>query len=193
VADRAFGIRIPKVESVGDVERVTARAPGKPIICAIESARGVLAAQEIAAVPGVRFLAMGGVDLQRDLNTSGGNLQTLVTCVPHSCEVVVAGDVSDLPNKNSLPCKGFTSSIGIIRRSVAPTLAWTLRSTNCIESTFSMPMLRGAYYVLVFAKGAFPDELDRPEGELKRGSRLHVGRRPVILSLRRQGVVVDHG
>ena len=42
-----------------------------------ESARGVLAAQEIAAVPGVRFLAMGGVDLQRDLNTSGGNLQTL--------------------------------------------------------------------------------------------------------------------
>ena len=77
VADRAFGIRIPKVESAGDVEWVTARAPGKPIICAIESARGVLAAAQIAAVPGVRFLAMGGVDLQRDLNTSGGNLQTL--------------------------------------------------------------------------------------------------------------------
>ena len=77
VADRAFGIRIPKVESAADVEWVTARAPGKPIICAIESARGVLAAQEIAAVPGVRFLAMGGVDLQRDLNTTGGNLQTL--------------------------------------------------------------------------------------------------------------------
>ena len=77
VADRAFGIRIPKVESPSDVEWVTARAPGKPIICAIESTRGVLAAQQIAAVPGVRFLAIGGVDLQRDLNTSGGNLQTL--------------------------------------------------------------------------------------------------------------------
>ena len=77
VADRAFGIRIPKVESAADVEWVTKRAPGKPIICAIESARGVLAAQQIAAVPGVRFLAMGGVDLQRDLNTTGGNLQTL--------------------------------------------------------------------------------------------------------------------
>jgi citrate lyase subunit beta/citryl-CoA lyase len=48
-----------------------------PIICAIESARGVLAAQEIAGTPGVRLLAMGGVDLQCDLNTSGGNLQTL--------------------------------------------------------------------------------------------------------------------
>ncbi len=77
VADRAVGIRIPKVESACDVEWVAARAPGLPIICAIESARGVLAAQDIAAAPGVRFLAMGGVDLQRDLNTSGGNLQTL--------------------------------------------------------------------------------------------------------------------
>lgn len=73
----AYGIRIPKVESADDVRWVTSRAPGKPIICAIESARGLLAAQEIAATPGVRYLAMGGVDLQRDLNTSGGNLQTL--------------------------------------------------------------------------------------------------------------------
>jgi citrate lyase subunit beta/citryl-CoA lyase len=77
VGELAFGIRIPKVESAAEVEWVIARAPGKPIICAVESARGVLAAQEIAAVPGVRFLAMGGVDLQRDLNTTGGNLQTL--------------------------------------------------------------------------------------------------------------------
>jgi len=77
VAEHAFGIRIPKVESAADVGWVTDRAPGRPIICAIESARGVLAAQEIAATPGVRFLAMGGVDLQRDLNTTGGNLQTL--------------------------------------------------------------------------------------------------------------------
>ena len=77
VGDRAYGIRIPKVESAADVAWVTSRAPGKPLICAIESARGVLAAQEIAMAPGVRYIAMGGVDLQRDLNTSGGNLQTL--------------------------------------------------------------------------------------------------------------------
>ena len=72
----AYGIRIPKVESAADVRWVAERAPGKPFICAIESARGVLAAQEIAAAPGVRHLAMGGVDLQRDLNTTGGNAQT---------------------------------------------------------------------------------------------------------------------
>jgi len=77
VAERAFGIRIPKTESPEDVSWVAERAPGKPIICAIESARGVLAAQEIAAVPGVRHLAMGGVDLQRDLHAGNGNLHTL--------------------------------------------------------------------------------------------------------------------
>jgi citrate lyase subunit beta / citryl-CoA lyase len=77
VGKRAFGIRIPKAESADDVRWVAGRAPGKPIICAIESARGVLAAAEIAAVPGVRHLAMGGVDLQNDLNAGNGNLQTL--------------------------------------------------------------------------------------------------------------------
>jgi citrate lyase subunit beta/citryl-CoA lyase len=77
VAERAIGIRIPKTESADEVDWVTRQAPGKPIICAIESARGVLAAQEIAAVPGVRHLAMGGVDLQRDLNAGNGNMQTL--------------------------------------------------------------------------------------------------------------------
>lgn len=77
VAERAYGIRIPKTESAEDVAWVAERAPGKPIICAIESARGVLAAYEIACAPGVRNLAMGGVDMQRDLHAGNGNLQTL--------------------------------------------------------------------------------------------------------------------
>ncbi len=77
VADRALGIKIPKTESPDDVAWVADRAPGKPLICAIETARGVLAAQYIAAVPGVQHLAMGGLDLQRDLAAGNGNLHTL--------------------------------------------------------------------------------------------------------------------
>jgi citrate lyase subunit beta / citryl-CoA lyase len=77
VSAAAYGIRIPKVESSEDVAWVAERAPGKPLICAIETARGVLGATEIAAVPGVRHLAMGGVDLARDLSATSGNLQTL--------------------------------------------------------------------------------------------------------------------
>jgi citrate lyase subunit beta / citryl-CoA lyase len=77
VAGLAAGIRIPKAESPDDVQWVHGRAPGTPLICAIESARGLLAAQEIAAVPGVRHLSMGGVDLRRDLGAGDGDLQTL--------------------------------------------------------------------------------------------------------------------
>jgi citrate lyase subunit beta/citryl-CoA lyase len=77
IRDRAVGIRIPKVESADDVRWVTDRAPGPPLICAIESARGILAASEIASVSGVRQLSLGGVDLRRDLGATDGNLQTL--------------------------------------------------------------------------------------------------------------------
>ena len=73
----AAGIRIPKVESAEDVQWVADRAPGTPLICAIETARGVLAATEIATVPGVRHLSMGGVDLRRDLDTGDGDLPML--------------------------------------------------------------------------------------------------------------------
>jgi citrate lyase subunit beta/citryl-CoA lyase len=77
VAGFAAGIRIPKVESPADVEWVRERAPDTPLICAIETARGLMAAPEIATVPGVRHLSLGGVDLRRDLGATDGNLQTL--------------------------------------------------------------------------------------------------------------------
>jgi citrate lyase subunit beta/citryl-CoA lyase len=77
VAGRATGIRIPKTESAHDVHWVADRLPDTPLICAIETARGVLAAQEIASVSGVHHLAVGGVDLQRDLNCGPGDLPTL--------------------------------------------------------------------------------------------------------------------
>ncbi|MEA2384114.1 MAG: citrate lyase subunit beta / citryl-CoA lyase [Solirubrobacteraceae bacterium] len=73
VGGLAAGIRIPKVESAKDVAWVAERAPRVPLICAIESARGVLAAAEIATAPGVRHLSMGGVDLRRDLNAGAGD------------------------------------------------------------------------------------------------------------------------
>jgi citrate lyase subunit beta/citryl-CoA lyase len=77
VAGKAAGIRVPKCESAADITWVARRAPGAPLICAIETARGLLAAEGIAAVPGVQQLGIGGVDLQRDLHTGGGNLATL--------------------------------------------------------------------------------------------------------------------
>jgi citrate lyase subunit beta/citryl-CoA lyase len=79
VAPLAAGLRLPKVESAEDVQWVADRCgpDTPPLICAIESARGLLAAQEIAAVPGVRHLSIGGVDLRRDLHTGDGELPML--------------------------------------------------------------------------------------------------------------------
>jgi citrate lyase subunit beta/citryl-CoA lyase len=73
----AAGIRIPKVESAEHVQWVRDRAPDTPLICAIETARGLMAAHEIAHIDGVRNLSLGGVDLRRDLGATDGNLQTL--------------------------------------------------------------------------------------------------------------------
>lgn len=77
IAGLAAGIRIPKVESAADVRWVRDRAPGTPLICAIETARGLTTAHEIAQVDGVRHLSLGGVDLRRDLGATDGTLQTL--------------------------------------------------------------------------------------------------------------------
>ena len=56
---------------------VAAARPGAPLVPAIETARGVLAAQEIAAVPGVAHLSIGGLDLLRDLYAGDGDLPML--------------------------------------------------------------------------------------------------------------------
>ena len=77
VAPHAAAIRIPKCESAEDVAWVAARAPGVPLVPAIETARGVLAAQEIAAAPGVVHLSIGGLDLLRDLYAGDGTLPML--------------------------------------------------------------------------------------------------------------------
>ena len=77
VAPHAAAIRIPKCESADDVLWVAARAGGLPLVPAIETARGVLAAQDIACVPGVAHLSIGGLDLLRDLYAGDGALPML--------------------------------------------------------------------------------------------------------------------
>jgi citrate lyase subunit beta/citryl-CoA lyase len=65
-------IKIPKVESADDVAWVASRVPGVRLRCIIETPKGVLAAQEIAASPGVVELSVGTVDLANALGNAGG-------------------------------------------------------------------------------------------------------------------------
>jgi citrate lyase subunit beta/citryl-CoA lyase len=63
----AAGLRLPKTQSPDDVRWLLDRNPGVPVICSIESARGVAVAQAIAAVPGVQTLSLGSGDLTAEL------------------------------------------------------------------------------------------------------------------------------
>jgi citrate lyase subunit beta/citryl-CoA lyase len=77
LAGKVLGLRIPKVESAAEVAWVAERAPGVPLDCTIESARGVLAAFEIASAPACALLSYGGIDLATDLGISEGDRETL--------------------------------------------------------------------------------------------------------------------
>lgn len=73
----AAGLRVPKVESAAEVRWVASRAPGLPIDCTIESARGVLNAYEVAAATACTSISYGSIDLMLDLNIAGGEIETL--------------------------------------------------------------------------------------------------------------------
>jgi citrate lyase beta subunit len=60
-------IVVPKVESVAAAQAAVAAAAGVPVWAMIETPRGVLAAADIAAVPGVAALVAGMADLAKDL------------------------------------------------------------------------------------------------------------------------------
>ena len=78
-ADLAFvrgtgirGVMLPKAEHGQQVDRVRAALPsGGFVVPIIESARGLLAVESIAAVPAVQRLAFGTLDYAVDLDLSG--------------------------------------------------------------------------------------------------------------------------
>lgn len=64
------GVVLPKVESAAHVARVW--QTGKPVWPIIESAKGLLALEQIAHAEGVERLSFGGLDLALDLNLNSG-------------------------------------------------------------------------------------------------------------------------
>lgn len=59
-------IVVPKAESVDDIRALQSQIGGTPLLLIIESAAGVLAAQDLAAIDGVQALAFGAEDLAAD-------------------------------------------------------------------------------------------------------------------------------
>jgi citrate lyase subunit beta/citryl-CoA lyase len=61
-------IMLPKTESADDVATVRSAAPDMIVLALVESARGIAAAEEIAAAPGVVRLVFGTLDYALDLD-----------------------------------------------------------------------------------------------------------------------------
>ncbi|MCS5495758.1 CoA ester lyase [Cnuibacter physcomitrellae] len=69
-ADRPpFEVRLPKVETVDELDRVASALPGVPVTALVESARGLEAAATLAAHPAVTRLALGESDLASELGS----------------------------------------------------------------------------------------------------------------------------
>ena len=68
----AMAILVPKVSGAGDLDRVAARAAGKPLWAMMETARGVMRAGEIAGHAALAGMVMGTNDLLRDIGGRHG-------------------------------------------------------------------------------------------------------------------------
>ena len=110
-ADLAFvrgtgirGIMLPKVEHGHQVDRVRAALPsGGFVVPIIESARGVLAVESVAAVPAVQRLAFGTLDYAVDLDLSGDE----VGLIYPACRIAIASRAAGLLS----PIAGVTTDI----------------------------------------------------------------------------------
>ena len=70
-ATRAPMVMLPKSEREADIAQVRAACPTIAALALVESARGVLAAEALAAVPGVQRLVFGTIDFALDLDLPG--------------------------------------------------------------------------------------------------------------------------
>jgi citrate lyase subunit beta/citryl-CoA lyase len=66
-----LALMLPKAERIETLQRLQARLPGRPVLALVESARGVLAAEALAACAPVARLVFGTLDYALDLDLSG--------------------------------------------------------------------------------------------------------------------------
>ncbi len=107
-AVQALCIMLPKCEAPGQVADVLTRLPNKAMVLPlIETARGLLAVQAIAAAPGVARLAFGSLDYMADLDLPASSV-ALDYAAAH---IAVASRAAGLPS----PLAGVTPELDAAR------------------------------------------------------------------------------
>lgn len=111
VAGSTIGIRVPKVDFPDDLDWVAARSANAPLLATIETARGLNEAAAIAACPRVARLALGGLDLIRDLGCTDDPLALLYA----RSALVVASRTAGLPGPINSVYTKLNDEPGLIR------------------------------------------------------------------------------
>lgn len=97
-------VMLPKCESPAQVSALQARlAPGSSTLPLIETARGLLAVQAIAAAPGVARLAFGSLDYMLDLDVPADSLMLDMA----AAQIALASRAAGLP----APVAGVTPAL----------------------------------------------------------------------------------
>lgn len=133
-AHRVAGMMLAKAERRDTVARVRACCPAIDVLALVESARGVLAAEALAAAPGVTRLVFGTIDYALDLDLSGDPLgldhaASRLTLASRAAGIAapVAGVTATLDDETALladfaraRAHGFGAKLCIHPRQVAP-------------------------------------------------------------------------
>lgn len=157
---RATGVRtvmLPKAEAPGQIERVLAALPeGGTVVPILESARGALNCDSIAATKGVHRLAFGTLDYAVDLNLPGDERGLLYTAsrMAIASKAVglatpIAGVTAALDDDERLKADldfaracGFGAKLCIHPKQVAAVNAWS--APTVIEIEWAQRVLRAA-------------------------------------------------
>ena len=113
-------VMLPKTESAGDVAAVRSAVPRVVVLALVESARGIAAAEEIAAAPGVVRLVFGTLDYALDLDL---DLEDAADGLSYAAgALAVASRCAGI----ATPVAGVTPQLGDEPRLLAD-LAWSRR------------------------------------------------------------------
>jgi citrate lyase subunit beta/citryl-CoA lyase len=107
-----IGIMLPKAEDEESVRQIITAMHGVPVIPLIETARGLVNVNEIAASPGVARLAFGAVDFGRDLDATDPAVFDFARA-----QIVIASRAAGLVGPIDSPCVSIDDTAIILAES----------------------------------------------------------------------------
>ena len=107
-----LALMVPKAERAHEIAEVISEAGGLPVIPLIETALGLVNANDIATVPGVARLAFGAVDFARDLDATEPAIFDVARA-----QIAIASRAAGLVGPIDSPCVSINDADVIVRES----------------------------------------------------------------------------